>query len=309
MKNSRHGREDPENTNHSKSIPRSPALTSIQQRLRLGFAYSLADSTKILPRFALAPLRGALDCRPMPAIWALSDLHLSTSGAKPMDVFGDHWGNHAGRMAENWDRLVGPEDIVLSPGDFSWASKPPEVAGDFAWLGARPGHKVMVKGNHDYWWTGTHKRMAELLPPRTYALKKTAVSIHGVGFFGVRGGDFAALTRYGDTRTAEDIEAWLVREEHELKLSIAALDQLDATAGRPRGLRVCLFHYPPIAPGRTASRFTPLIEAAGATFCIYGHLHGQELGPAKVEGTWNGVTYRCTSCDQVAFSPTLICQL
>lgn len=245
----------------------------------------------------------------MPAIWALSDLHLSTSGAKPMDVFGDHWGNHAGRMAESWDRLVADDDIVLTPGDFSWAAKPAEAAGDFAWLGARPGHKVMVKGNHDYWWTGTHKRMAELLPPRTYALKKTAVSLHGVGFFGVRGGDFAALTRYGDTRTPEDIEAWLAREEHELKLSITALDALDAAAGRPRGLRVCLFHYPPIPPGRTQSRFTPIIEAAGASHCIYGHLHGQELGPAKVEGTFNGVSYRCTSCDQVDFTPTLVCRI
>ena len=239
----------------------------------------------------------------MPTIWALSDLHLSTSGSKPMDVFGDHWGNHAARMAGNWDRLVADDDIVLTPGDFSWAAKPAEASGDFAWLAARPGHKVMVKGNHDYWWTGTHARMAQLLPPRTYALKKTAVSIHGVGFFGVRGGDFAALTRYGDARTPEDIEQWLVREEHELKLSIAALDALDLASGMPRGMRVCLFHYPPIPPGRTSSRFTPLIEAAGASWCIYGHLHGKEVGAAKVEGTWNGVTYHCTSCDQVDFAP------
>jgi predicted phosphohydrolase len=151
--------------------------------------------------------------------------------------------------------------------------------------------------------------MAELLPPRTYALKKTALWLAGVGFFGARGGDFAPLTRYGDPRTPEDIEAWLQREEHELKLSIAALDQLDVQAGRERGLRICLFHYPPISPGRTSSRFTPLIEAAGATYCVYGHLHGQELGAAKVEGTWNGVNYRCTSCDQVDFSPTLVCRV
>lgn len=270
---------------------------------------AIGDGSKACAALTLAPPCAALDSRRMPAIWALSDLHLSTSGAKPMDVFGDHWGNHAGRMAESWDRLVADDDIVLTPGDFSWAAKPAEAAGDFAWLGARPGHKVMVKGNHDYWWTGTHKRMAELLPPRTYALKKTAVSLHGVGFFGVRGGDFAALTRYGDTRTPEDIEAWLAREEHELKLSIAALDALDAAAGRARGPRICLFHYPPIPPGRTVSRFTPIIEAAGASHCIYGHLHGQELGPAKVEGTFNGVTYRCTSCDQVDFTPTLVCRV
>jgi predicted phosphohydrolase len=245
---------------------------------------------------------------PMPVIWALSDLHLSTSGSKPMDKFGDHWGNHAGRMAEAWDRLVADEDIVLTPGDFSWANKPAEAAGDLAWLGARPGHKVMVKGNHDHWWAGTQAKLAQMLPPRTYALKKTACVIGGVGFFGARGGDFAPLTRYGDERTAADIEEWLAREERELVQSIAALDQLDAAAGRPRGLRVCLFHYPPIPPGRQASRFTGLIEAAGASQCVYGHLHGRDVGATKVEGTFNGVTYRCASCDQIDFAPTEICR-
>ena len=243
----------------------------------------------------------------MPTLWALSDLHLSTSGSKPMDVFGDHWDQHDQQMARNWDANVDPEDIVLTPGDFSWAMKAAEAASDFAWLGQRPGWKVLVKGNHDYWWPSSHAKMALLLPPRTFALKKTACHIPsaagGIGIFGVRGGDFAPLTRYGDKRSHEDIQVWLAREEDELKASIAALDALDAAAGRPRGLRICLFHYPPIAPGRTASRFTSLIEAAGATWCIYGHLHGKEVSAAKVEGTYNGVTYRCTSCDQVGFTP------
>ncbi len=242
----------------------------------------------------------------MPAIWALSDLHLSTTGAKPMDKFGDHWGNHAERMAEAWDRLVAADDIVLTPGDFSWANKPADAAGDFAWLGARPGHKILVKGNHDHWWTGTQTKLAGMLPPRTHALKKTACVIHGVGFFGARGGDFAPLTRYGDKRSQSEVDEWLEREERELVQSIAALDLLDAQRGvapGQRGPRICLFHYPPIPPARQSSRFTPLIEAAGATWCIYGHLHGKELGAAKVEGTFNGVTYRCASCDQIDFTP------
>jgi len=242
----------------------------------------------------------------MPAIWALSDLHLSTSGAKPMDKFGDHWGDHAGRMAREWDACVAADDIVLTPGDFSWANKPAEAVGDLAWLGQRPGHKVLVKGNHDHWWPGSQAKMAALLPPRTHALKKTACRIAGVGFFGARGGDFAPQTRYGDTRTTADIDAWLEREEHELRLSIAALDALDADAGATRGPRICLFHYPPIPPGRQASRFTPLITAAGASHCIYGHLHGREVGATKVEGVFDGVTYRCASCDQIDFTPVLV---
>src|SRR4051812_10403038 len=102
----------------------------------------------------------------MAAIWALSDLHLSTSGSKPMDVFGDHWGKHDERMAKNWDAAVAPEDIVLPPGDFSWATRTAEAASDFAWLGARPGHKILVKGNHDYWWPSTATKLAQALPPR-----------------------------------------------------------------------------------------------------------------------------------------------
>ena len=219
-----------------------------------------------------------------------------------MDVFGDHWGKHDERMAREWDRLVADDDIVLTPGDFSWATKAAEAAGDFAWLGARPGHKILVKGNHDYWWSGTHTKLAALLPPRTYALKKTACVIHGIGFFGARGGDFAPLTRYGDKRTQAEVDLWLEREQRELEQSISALNALQSD----RALRICLFHYPPIPPSRQVSRFTPLIEAAGATWCVYGHLHGKDLGAAKVEGTFNGVTYRCASCDQIDFTPTLI---
>lgn len=240
----------------------------------------------------------------MPTVWALSDLHLSTSGAKPMDKFGDHWGDHAGQMARAWDATVGADDIVLTPGDFSWANKPAEAAGDFAWLGARPGHKVLVKGNHDHWWPSTQTKLAALLPPRTHALKKTAVVIHGIGFFGARGGDFAPLTRYGDQRSQAEVDQWLEREEHELKLSIAQLEQLARTT--PVTRRICLFHYPPIPPGRQASRFTPIIAGAGASHCIYGHLHGRELGAAKVEGEFDGVRYLCASCDQVGFAPLRI---
>lgn len=240
----------------------------------------------------------------MPTIWAISDLHLSTSGAKPMEVFGGRWEKHAERMAAAWDAQVGQDDIVLSPGDFSWAMKPQEAAGDFAWLAQRPGWKVLVKGNHDYWWPSSRTKMAQLLPPRTVTLKKNGAVVQGVGFFGARGGDFAPLTRYGDQRKPEEIEAWLAREDDELKASLADLERLEG--GMRSALRLCLFHYPPIPPGRKASRFTPLIAAAGAAHCVYGHLHGQEVGPARVEGLIDGVQYRCASCDLVGFAPVEI---
>ena len=107
-------------------------------------------------------------------------------------------------------------------------------------------------------------------------------------------------------RNADFAHQWLEREEAELRASIAHLDRLDQEAGRPRGPRVCLFHYPPIPPGRTRSRFSAVIAEAGASHCIYGHLHGKDLGPARIDGELDGVTYRCTSCDQVGFAPVEI---
>lgn len=239
-------------------------------------------------------------------IWALSDLHLSLGGDKPMDVFGDHWADHHQQMAAAWDAVVADDDLVLTPGDFSWAGKPEQADADFAWLAARPGWKALVKGNHDHWWPRTRKKLQERLPERTVALKKTAAIIGRVGLFGARGGDFAPLTRYGDKRSQADIDHALEREERELGLSIAQLEALAIAADQPPSLRICLFHYPPIPPGRKASRFTPLIAAAGARHCVYGHLHGGEVGPARVEGEIEGVVYRCASCDLVGFEPVLI---
>lgn len=209
-------------------------------------------------------------------------------------------------MARHWDQLVDDQDIVITPGDFSWARKTNEAAADFAWLADRPGYKVMVKGNHDYWWPSTRKKLDETVPERTYALKKTAVIIGGVGFFGARGGDFAPLKRYGDQRNDEEIERALAKEDKELAASISNLEHLERKRGAPCSLRICCFHYPPLPPGGTTSRFTQRITGAGAKYCIYGHLHGQNIGIAKVEGLIDGVQYRCTSCDQIDFRPVLV---
>ena len=175
---------------------------------------------------------------------------------------------------------------------------------DFAWLAERPGHKVMVKGNHDHWWPKTKSKLREVLPERCYALKKNACIINGVGFFGARGGDFAPLTRYGDERSQADIDKALDREERELQLSLDDLNKLTADASCD--LRICLFHYPPMPPAKQHSRFSSIIQDSGAKFCIYGHLHGNPEQPARVEGIIDGIDYRCTSCDLIGFEPQLI---
>jgi predicted phosphohydrolase len=114
----------------------------------------------------------------VPRLWALGDLHLSLSGAKPMDVFGEAWREHPKRMAEGWDARVAPEDVVLLPGDLSWARSLAEAAPDLAWIGARPGFKVLLRGNHDGWWSSL-KKVRQALPPGCEALQNDSIRAGG----------------------------------------------------------------------------------------------------------------------------------
>lgn len=245
-------------------------------------------------------------------IWAISDLHLSLANDKPMSVFGEHWCDHHQRIAVAWDSQVADQDLVLLPGDFSWANKPPEAETDFAWLAARPGAKVLIKGNHDHWWPHSRAKLQALLPPRTVAIKKTACRIAGIGIFGARGGDFAPLTRYGDERTPEQIEESLVKEERELAMSLEDLARLEADPaldGPGKGLRLCCFHYPPLPPNAESSRFTATISQANAAACVYGHLHGAGDEVVRFEGQIGPTRYRCVSCDLIGFAPVLIAEV
>ena len=179
-----------------------------------------------------------------PRIWAVADLHLAGGGDKPMDIFGDHWANHDQRIAADWDAKVGDNDIVLLPGDFSWATKAHELAPDMAWLGQRPGRKILSKGNHDYWWPKSQKKLLECLPDHTWALKKKALLLpfaeKHLGIIAVRGGDFAPLTKYGDAAAKEEINATLAKETKELAASLAHLKELEQAAG-PADAVVCSF--------------------------------------------------------------------
>lgn len=233
-------------------------------------------------------------------IWAIGDLHLGISTGKWMDRFGEHWREHHLKVEASWRERVGEGDIVLLPGDFSWAMKPEEAARDFAWLAPLPGRKVLIKGNHDYWWPKTTARMEQLLPPGTHALKRKALVLDGVPFIGVRGADFAGE---GEEPTARQAE--LDRERKELELSIAHLRTLPGGAHPP----IALFHYPPFPPGAAESFFTRMIEEAGARTCVYGHLHTQADWERTFQGEFRGVSYRLVSCDFLGFAPLLIEEL
>jgi hypothetical protein len=235
-------------------------------------------------------------------VWAIGDLHLGFSTGKWMDKFGPHWRDHHLKVEAAWKECVQPEDVVLLPGDFSWAMKPEEAAGEFRWLASLPGRKVLIKGNHDYWWPASQKKLAELLPPGVHALKKRALILDGLPVIGVRGGDFFA--REGETW--QDVEKRLHRERHELALSLEALARLD---GERRAPPVAMFHYPPYPMGRSESFFTRMLEDCGAAVCVFGHLHTENEWKRVFQGEKRGIRYRLVSCDSLGFRPERVAVL
>ena len=228
----------------------------------------------------------------MPALFALADLHLSLTGHKPMDVFGELWVDHARRMAEAWDASVGPEDTVLLPGDLSWGRNIVEAAQDLEWIDQRPGRKLLLRGNHDGWWTSRAKV--------DRALSEGCVALHNSA---ERVGDWVVIGTRGWTApddpiaTASD-EKVFRRELERLRLSVA---DADARFGRELP-RLAMTHFPPRLEGRGPSEMDLRLREAGALAVAYGHLHGADHALA-VRGDVDGIRYWFVAADAVDFAP------
>lgn len=228
-------------------------------------------------------------------IFAIADLHLSFARPKPMDVFGAHWTDHPVRLAQAWRARVGPGDLVLVGGDLSWAVRPAEAVPDLAWLAALPGRKVLVKGNHDYWYPGSHAKRAALLGPTMDGLYRTSAVIGDVGVVGGRGPDL-------DPPPGTEPEAAATDADRQLRALEASVVHLEA-----RGLtglrRVALLHHPPTRPGEATSPVTELLERSGVRLCCFGHLHTAEDHAAAIAGVHGGIRYCLTSADHLCFEP------
>jgi len=228
--------------------------------------------------------------------FALADLHLSLSGDKPMDVFGPLWQDHAGRMAEAWDARVGADDVVLLPGDLSWARTLPEAAADLAWIHARPGRKVLGRGNHDSWWGKPLGKVRAALPPSCALLHHEALQIDGRVLVGARG-----WTSPDDPAARPGDGAVFARELERLKLSVADADRrLD-----PALPRTAMVHFPPWLRGRAPTAVVPVLQEARVTTCVYGHLHGEDHAMA-LTGTHGGILFQFVAADAVGFAPVSI---
>lgn len=231
----------------------------------------------------------------MPKLFALADLHLSLSGEKPMDVFGENWKDHPAHMAASWDSGVSQEDTVLLPGDLSWARKPADAAVDLAWLGDRPGRKLLLRGNHDSWWTSPTK-VREVLPERCEILQNNSFQVGDWVVVGARG-----WTSPADPEATEQDHAIFRRELERLRLSVSDADR---RFGR-QDPRLAMLHFPPWIEGKKATAVVDVLRESGVRECVYGHLHGEDhkLG---VVGERDGIRFHLVAADAVGFAPALI---
>lgn len=250
-------------------------------------------------------------------IFALSDPHLALGlPGKSMDVFG--WHRHHRRIEESWQDRVRDEDLVLVAGDISWAMRIPDAQADLNFLGRLRGQKVIIKGNHDYWWS-TLAKVRKVLPDGMHALQGGAMRLGEVLICGTRLWDVPGVRFDGwidwkpnpvasDAAPADPTEALRIYEREMVRLThaLGELEQLAAQA--PARLRIGMLHYPPCPAELTATPVTDLLEQHQLDHVVFGHLHAVRAG-ATPFGPRGRTTYHLTSCDFLDFSPILVAEL
>lgn len=232
------------------------------------------------------------------AIFAIGDPHLGRALEKPMDIFGPQWLDHAGRLFANWRRTVGPDDVVLVPGDISWAMTVAEALPDLEDLDRLPGTKILIQGNHDYWWQSI-SRLRQLPLRSIRFIQNDHVPLDGWAVCGTRGWVLPSDRAWNED--PEHNARIFAREQQRLQLSL----QSAARAGLPPA--IVLFHYPPVGEdGAPTPLSAGLTAANGVQWCLYGHLHSPEAHRRAFQGTLNGVRYRLVACDALDFTPVRI---
>lgn len=221
------------------------------------------------------------------AIFAISDTHLSFGSDKPMTVFSG-WNDHIARLKTNWEHLVDQNDTVVIAGDISWAMRLEGAVEDFGFIHSLPGKKIILKGNHDYWWTSMTKMEAFLAQngfDSIRILHNNFYECEGRAVCGTRGWFY----------DSDEDDRVLLRERMRLVRSIEQAEQSGLTP-------VVFLHYPPIHDGQVCEEIFGVLRDKGIKSCYYGHLHGYAIQKA-INGTVDGVSLRLISCDAVDFTP------
>lgn len=222
------------------------------------------------------------------AIYVIGDLHLSFNSDKPMDIFGDNWERHYEKIRNNWIEKVTQEDVVLIPGDISWAMKLEDAKQDLDWINDLPGKKVLLKGNHDYWWSSLNK--LNKLYEDMYFIQNNHYGYKDYGICGTRGWLCPNPVKFD-----EHDEKVYLREANRLRMSLESANK----AGYDK--YIVMLHYPPTNEQLEQSLFKDIIEEYNVEKVVYGHLHNQESFKKGLKGFHDGAEYFLTSCDYLDF--------
>lgn len=226
------------------------------------------------------------------SLFAIADTHLSLASDKPMDIFGG-WENYVERLTDNWNALVKNDDTVVIAGDISWAMNLEQTKTDFSYLNNLPGRKIIMKGNHDYWWT-TMTKMNNFLSEQNFntleILHNNCCQYEEYGICGTRG--------WINEPNVEFDAKVLAREAQRLETSIKA--------ALAKELKPIVFlHYPPIYAGSCNYDILDVLYKYKIRDCYYGHLHGKSCDYA-INGERDGINFRLISCDFLQFKPIKI---
>ena len=228
------------------------------------------------------------------SIYVIGDLHLSFKENKPMSIFGDNWEGHEEKIKNNWIENVKEEDLVILPGDFSWATYLKDTDMDFEYLNKLPGKKLLLKGNHDYWWT-TVTSMRNFLKENDFEnidfIYNNSYEFEDKIIVGTRG--------WSQTEDAEDKR---LSKREALRLELSIQDGIK-TYGEDKEI-VVFMHYPPITNSNLTknetNEFIQILQKYNIKKCFYGHLHGASIKEA-VEGEHFGIDFKLVSADGLNF--------
>ena len=223
------------------------------------------------------------------ALYAIGDLHLCLGAPKPMDIFGGAWVGYMDKLKEGVS-VITPEDTTVLLGDLSWALDLPSSKADFAWINDIPGRKIILKGNHDYWWSTVAKfnKFCQVNGfENLHILNNNSFEYNGYAICGTRGWFFE------EDRSGHHDEKVFKRELIRLEASLKAAGEMP---------KMVFLHYPPRYKGYECREILDLLEKYEVRRCFYGHLHGGSHKLA-MEGLWDGVEYRLVAADYIGFKP------
>ena len=240
-------------------------------------------------------------------LFAIGDTHLPSTRNKDMDRFG--WVGHPEPLRIAWDAKVTNDDAIIVAGDISWATRTSEVMNDLKWLDDRPGKKVLLRGNHDFWWGDSSSKLRRLFEPfKSFVgfIHNSAVQVGPYVIAGSRLWTAPEAPPMPGGEMGDEVQKpdYIERETNRLQLSIDDAKKMQAASPNEL-IKICAVHFPPIYSNKVETAFSKTLEAWQPKVCVYGHLHGPGIN-AGFTGQHGGVEYVLASCDAAKFSPALL---